>query len=305
MQGLLIETRNDLPATFHSTLIPRHFSELTLTARLHENLSLFTDTLFASDIFFSTPLPLFFQLFGIDHTITDGGGHCSILPRCPKVYTNKGTREIVSQPFHPTDSRKSSSKPRRKREAEREREVDTLRGAKDTERVGEREKITGSFVPFVRGSSSGEDGLETEKIFLTGWRGACIYLGVVSRVHTPPLRRKHAGVTTPAIIINPFSAIPPGYAYPLLLNRTAVARHAACSNRKNRASRGGTKGQSPHLQSEWKIWRNAIWRDCFPFAGGRGRNAVGLDRFRPPLSVSFSKHDDGRSTAVSIGYDRN
>lgn len=56
MQGLLIETRNDLPATFHSTLIPRHFSELTLTARLHENLSLFTDTLFASDIFFSTPL---------------------------------------------------------------------------------------------------------------------------------------------------------------------------------------------------------------------------------------------------------
>lgn len=134
-------------------------------------------------------------------------------------------------------------------------------------------------------------------------RVACIYLGVVSRVHTPPARRKHAGVTTPAIIINPFSAIPPGYAYPLLLNRTAVARHAACSNRKNRASRGGTKGQSP--QSEWKIWRNAIWRDCFPFAGGRGRNAVGLDRFRPPLSVSFSKHDDGRSTAVSIGYDRN
>lgn len=122
MQGLLIETRNDLPATFHSTLIPRHFSELTLTARLHENLSLFTDTLFASDIFFSTPLPLFFQLFGIDHTITDGGGHCSILPRCPKVYTNKGTRETVSQPFHPTDSRKSSSKPRRKREAERERD---------------------------------------------------------------------------------------------------------------------------------------------------------------------------------------
>lgn len=153
MQGLLIETRNDLPATFHSTLIPRHFSELTLTARLHENLSLFTDTLFASDIFFSTPLPLFFQLFGIDHTITDGGGHCSILPRCPKVYTNKGTREIVSQPF-PTRGNQVPS--RGENERQREREIDTLRGAKDTERVGEREKITGSFVPFVRGCSFGE-----------------------------------------------------------------------------------------------------------------------------------------------------
>lgn len=140
MQGLLIETRNDLPATFHSTLIPRHFSELTLTARLHENLSLFTDTLFASDIFFSTPLPLFFQLFGIDHTITDGGGHCSILPRCPKVYTNKGTREIVSQPFHPTDSRKSSSKPRRKREAERERERLILSVARRTRSEWENER---------------------------------------------------------------------------------------------------------------------------------------------------------------------
>lgn len=138
--------------------------------------------------------------------------------------------------------------------------------------------------------------METEKIFLTGWRGACIYLGVVSRVHTPPARRKHAGVTTPAIIINPFSAIPPGYAYPLLLNRTAVARHAACSSRKNRASRGGTKGQSPHLQSEWKIWRNAIWRDCFPFAGGRGRNAVVPTALIDSVPLSLSRF---RSTMMA------
>lgn len=67
MQGLLIETRNDLPATFHSTFIPRHFS-LSAELTLYE-ISRFSPTLFASDIYFSfpPPPPSFFQLFRIDH----------------------------------------------------------------------------------------------------------------------------------------------------------------------------------------------------------------------------------------------
>lgn len=54
MQGLLIETRNDLPATFHSTFIPRHFSlSAELTPVSTKNLSLFTD----SSFFSSPPFP--------------------------------------------------------------------------------------------------------------------------------------------------------------------------------------------------------------------------------------------------------
>lgn len=63
MQGLLIETRNDLPATFHSTFIPRHFSlSAELTPVSTKNLSLFTDS-----SFFSPPPSPFSQLFRIDH----------------------------------------------------------------------------------------------------------------------------------------------------------------------------------------------------------------------------------------------
>lgn len=89
-----------------------------------------------------------------------------VAQRCTQI---KGLEKSYPSLFiQPTRGNQVPS--RGENERQREREIDTLRGAKDTERVGEREKITGSFVPFVRGSSSGEDGLETEKIFLTGWR---------------------------------------------------------------------------------------------------------------------------------------
>lgn len=75
MQGLLIETRNDLPATFHSTFIPRHFS-LSAELTLYE-ISRFSPTLFASDIYFSfPPPPLPFSNYFVSIMVTDG--HCPI-----------------------------------------------------------------------------------------------------------------------------------------------------------------------------------------------------------------------------------
>lgn len=74
-----------------------------------------------------------------------------VAQRCTQI---KGLEKSYPSLFiQPTRGNQVPS--RGENERQREREVDTLRDAKDTERVGEREKITGSFVPFVRGCSFG------------------------------------------------------------------------------------------------------------------------------------------------------
>lgn len=99
MEGLLIETRNDLPATFHSTFIPQHFS---LSAELTLRVASLSLSLSASDIF----------LFpNYSYRSWQPMGHCSILPRCHlvlfhhvkdvKVYARIKGGEIESHPFHP------------------------------------------------------------------------------------------------------------------------------------------------------------------------------------------------------------
>lgn len=206
------------------------------------------------------------------------------------MYTNKESLEKSNIPFYPTDGERSRGNqvPSRGENegGERKRGIDILRGAKeDTERAGKREKITGSFVPFVRGSSlcQLERGLEDEKIIPTGFPGVawrvCILRGCwsIHRLHTRPPSRKHAGATTPAIIIiNPFSRIPPGYT-PVLLS--LIVRHhlAPCSSRKRR-NKGGK------LESEYRV-ENIEKRGTersFSLSGRKRKKRAcsnGLDRF--------------------------
>ena len=122
------------------------------------------------------------------------------------------------------------------------------------------------------------EGWRTRRSFqqgFQGWRGACVYLGVVGR-STGCIRGLPVESTPAIIIINPFSRIPPGYT-PVLLS--LIVRHhlAPCSSRKRR-NKGGK------LESEYRV-ENIEKRGTersFSLSGRKRKKRAcsnGLDRF--------------------------